>query len=479
MRRLTFAVFVSLFVALATGCATVEEKGHRAFEKGNYKEALGYYQRVIEEGTRNWRVYYRAAKSAENEGNFATAEKYYARAYRHGGGTKVVRSFAKFYVRTSNYTRAVRLYQYLLNTDVEKQSVYNNLGAALMYANSALDAESYLLIAQQMDPTDPVPYANLGVLYERHLNKPYRAIGFYRCYLKMAGSGGRASKISRRVSELERRYGQRASRANVECGKPFRPRAGARAATSGSAGATGAKGPIELKLGSPGGDGDGSDAETDGSKSGSSDETGGEATDETSPEEGSSSSADGADEEKSFEIVVAGKGETGSAASQSGPASADESGPGGKEEGGGAPASKGGTETSDREAVLRRARRAWKVDNYQQVVDAISQLSLSSLGVDSMRMYGLSLAELGRNEKAAQWLEWTVRRKPDPTVVEKLIDVYRRLGRRRDLKGLCRKFDGRSSYAEVLKSCPESEKSVDEKQEALEEYREKLKKKGN
>ena len=109
------------------------------------------------------------------------------------------------------------------------------------------------------------------------------------------------------------------------------------------------------------------------------------------------------------------------------------------------------------------------------VVEKISKLPLDSLNVEAMRMYGLSYAELGENEEAAQWLGWVVERKPDSRVVGALIEVYGRLGRSEERMSLCKKYRDRDDYAEATSMCPPVEPDASNA-EKIEEIQKQMKK---
>lgn len=215
-----------LCLVTLVGCATVQRQGDRAFDKGNCLQALENYDEAAAAGTKDPKMYQRAAQCALKLGNLAGAERYYSQALRFGGGVPVARELAGFYVKTSNYVSAVRVYQYLLYQETDKQPVYNNLGTALMYAGQPFDAESYLMIAQQMDPGDPTPYVNLGLLYDRHLRQPWLAINFYECFNEITkGRATNAEMVRQRASELRDRYFRLYDADSVACGEPYRPAA--------------------------------------------------------------------------------------------------------------------------------------------------------------------------------------------------------------------------------------------------------------
>ncbi|MFB6351410.1 MAG: tetratricopeptide repeat protein [Bradymonadaceae bacterium] len=479
---------VAVFVVLA-GCASPQTRADRKFDAGKYQQAFTEYKQLIEEGTDDWKVYFRAAKAAKQIGNFAVAEKYYSQALRNGGGADVAREFANFYLKTSNYTKAVRLLQFLLEVEGNKQPIYNNIGTAMMYAGAPLDAETYLLIAQQMKPDDPVPYVNLGVLYERHLRKPQMAVAFYRCYLELTDKRGtQHERIQSRVSELAPAGRGAPSGNRVTCGTPYYPGGGGgtdkpdidkkmeELGADAPKSATGNKKgkPIDLGLGATPkkkSAGDGPTASFEGmdqSEEGGGSTGQGKAAGKRTPDAGSdagvrgTATADAGTDSGSADAATGGD-EEGTGADAGGPTieraakSSPDHSPWSNDAGSGP------------DAVLKRARAAFEQENYQTVVDAISGLSLRELNLEAMRIYGLSLAELGDDNKARQWLEWVVDRNPDPEVVATLIAVYDRLERKGARERICRKFRKREAYQKATKPCPSSVEAPDK--EILEKYR--------
>lgn len=469
-------ILVSVVVIAAAGCASQQTRADRAFESEKWEEAYSRYEEIIDQGTNDWEVYYRAARAATHLGNFSKAERYYGRSLRNGGGTKVARKFAEFYLQTSNYSQAVRLLQFLLETeDDNKQSLYNNLGTALMYAGSPLDAESYLQIAQQLSPKDPIPYVNLGVLYDRHLQRPDLAADFYECYLKLADNrGSQQQRIRSRLSRI-RTPRSRGGGGGVECGKPYSP--GNRRvadlekemedmggdAPEASTGADGDRDPIDLSFGD---NSDGSGTERSGNEAASSADEGGEQTDkppapsgsfEGMDSEGSESDSDRRGNDTSAEDETGRSGPSIERAGKSSPEGSSRDGSASESEG-----STDGEESSvDQRTVLERAKTAYENEDYQRVVEEISALSVGQMSVEAMRIHGLALYELAENEKARQWLEWVVQRKPDAEVVGALLTVYDRLDEEEDRKQLCRRFRSRDGYGDVTESCPTPAQELD------------------
>lgn len=203
---------------------TASSRADRSFEAGDCDAALDLYEEAMKEGSRDPEVYTKAAICSTRLGAFVQAERYYSRALRYGGGPEVALSLSKLYLQTSNYAKAVRVLQALVNDQrLDPQPVYNNLGTALMYANEPMEAESYLLIAQQLDPKDPYPYANLGLLYDRHMKRPPLAMSFYQCYLTLYRRNAPQSRtVAMRISELKKQ--NYIPDESVVCGESYKPK---------------------------------------------------------------------------------------------------------------------------------------------------------------------------------------------------------------------------------------------------------------
>lgn len=207
-RRAALAMLLCCLCAGAlTGCATSSRKmGDRALQEKRYTEALDLYEQEIAEGSRDPELFYNAAQASLYEGDLGGAERYYSRSIKYGGGIKVMRALAQLYIQTSNYARAAQVLYELLRLDPDRQTIYANLGAALLYSGQPSEAESYLLIAQQLDPGDPTPYINLAVVYDRYLSDPLKSAAFYSCYARLTPPGApHHSVASTRARELEER----------------------------------------------------------------------------------------------------------------------------------------------------------------------------------------------------------------------------------------------------------------------------------
>ena len=413
------------------GCATPGERADRALEAGDHVRALELYKMEIDKDPRDPDLYYKAAKAAIESGNFALAERYYSRSLRYGGGTKVAKALAQFYLKTSNYASAVRVLQRLLDEVENTQPVYNNLGTALMYSGLALDAESYLLVAQQMEPDDPIPYLNLGLLYDEHLNNPRLALGFYECYLELGETMKQVRKVRVRVKELRRSWSNPPPQFDVDCGKPYEP-----AVAAGSAESL-----AELKRQSQ--------AESGGAEK--------------------SGSAGESDDGESIDLGVSG----GEQADPENPPSIEKQ----VEERAEDRAESDAKRSDETLSALERAERAFASEKYDQVVQIFSKLPIDALNPRNASMYGLALHEVGRDDDAEHWLEHSLERRPTERVFETLVEIYRAEENDQELVRMCDKYRSHPNLKEkVVEICPEP---VDK--EKLEEQirRELQKKKGS
>lgn len=387
---LRVAVF---FIAalFATGCITVKEQGDRAFEAGNYKEAMAYYQEEIDSGSEDPDLYARAARTELKLGNLVSAERYYARAIRFGAGPKVAKELARYYVQTSNYASAVRVYQALLYQAEDPQPVYNNLGTALIYAGKPFDAESYLMVAQQMDPKDPLPYLNLGMLYDQHLKQPWLAINFYECFTQLAPKMDQAPRVRQRVGEIESKWHRLYDPSILECGEVYKPRS--EQATA--------------------------DLRKEVDESTTDLEFGDETTD-----------AKEASNEPRSEIVVERMVESLPRVNGEGDEKAEE---------GDDPLSLG---------RIAFARKQW-----QATVDLLGQVKLAELQPRDLGMLGASYYQLGQYHDATQWLQMVATREPTVDAVKLLIDAQFQLADFEGVGRTCERYAEEEEMKEVFDHC--------------------------
>jgi tetratricopeptide (TPR) repeat protein len=390
------------------------DRADTAYDNEQWSEALTRYEEAFSDrgdGEVPPAAYARAARAATRAGNFSLAERYYHRALRNNAGPDVVKELAEFYLKTSKYNKAARILRSLLDSDLPKQPIYNNLGTALMYGGAPLDAESYLLVAQQMRPRDPYPYINLGLLYDRHLRHPALAVGFYQCFRKMAPNAPEVRSVNNRIDELQSQLSDDRPAVGVSCAEPYQPNQASSVAAIGKH--------MEGVRASRGrGEGNGGDAPTPVNMK----TDGGKTYDLSTlePVEESGSAQESADEETS-------------STQQKGQAEAS-------------------SETTS--AAVSNARTAFDNEQYRDVIDAMSSVEMSEMSPEAMGMYGIALGELGRNQKAVQWLDWSVQREPTPRRVEMLVTVHRRLKQPQEAKDVCDRFRGDDAYREALSNCP-------------------------
>ncbi len=391
---LLVVLFVCFSLILA-GCVTARTKGDRAFDNGNYNEALDYYEELFDEGVKDPELYHRAAKASIAIGDFGPAERYYTLALRYGAGLDAARELAEFYIGTSNYASAVRVYQFLLASQKNqgaRQAVYNNLGAALMYAGSPFDAESYLMIAQQMEPEDPFPYLNLGLLYDRHLKQPWLAINFYQCFSKLSPKNTRTQEVRQRTQELRARWAKLYEPDVVDCGQAYSPEPQKKAAN------------LKEILGPP-------------------------------PKEGEEETKVSA---PAFEVGSP-DGELGTVEVER---MVEDSPP---------------RETKEEPtSALQQAKIAHADADHARVIQLLTSLPVSQLGARDKAILGASLMEEKRLEDAVTWLEMSLNEQESPQTVELLVRAYRRGDQKERMIGLCKRFEGREAYKLATEACPKA-----------------------
>lgn len=404
------AVLCFVAVCALSGCVSTQQRGDRAFQAGQYNEALDHYERAMDGGDRSAELYANAARAALRIGDFSLAERYFNRALQNGGGESVARELADFYIATSNYTKAVRVLQTVLETASDPQTIFNDLGTALMYAGSALNAESYLMVAQQMKPDDPVPYVNLGVLYDKHLHNPRLAYGFYQCFLKLGPNSRQSGRVRARVSLLETRYkGDFPARYAVACGQPYQPAA---------ASAGDLKREVARRLG------DASAGAADGA----------------AQQPGSDAGASGPSQPSAPDTGEA--GEVGEITIDRGVVEPPTPSPGAR-----------ASEAPDHARTATLAETAFANHNHQQVIELLKKLPVEALTPRLMGIYGQSLSELGEYERARRWLSAAVADAPEPATVFALWTAYRQLNRIPAAQALCERFAEQPGYGEFLKQC--------------------------
>lgn len=377
---------------LCAACLSPGDRGDRAFASGQFSEALDLYEEEINAGSKDPQLFYRAGITALKVGNFGLAERYYSRSLRYGGGLTAANALAELYLQSSNYTRAIQVLKFLLNASPDDpQPIYNNLGTALMYANEPLDAESYLLVAQQLNPQDPIPYVNLGILYDRHLRQPFVAVEFYECYTALAGTqSDQGRSIAMRITELREKFAPR-PQPLLTCGNPYSPDA--------DAGVGDARRALE---GTP------------------------ERPVEVIPPEDRQG--------KTGPIVV----ESGGTAPAPDPAAPADPTPEAKD-----PA------LTTREA----AREHQRAGRHPQAISALESLPAAQLSAEDARMLAQSYLELGQPERAELWARWAYDRDPELSSVDLLLRVLLKLGRQEEYNNLCAKISQQTSMRPAMRHC--------------------------
>ncbi len=383
-----------LSLAMLSACVSNRTYGDRAFEQGKFNEALDYYEQEIKDGSKDAELYHRAAKASIAVGSFSSAERYYSQALRYGGGLNVARELGDFYISTSNYASAVRVYQFLLREDPsQKEPIYNNLGTALMYAGRPFDAESYLMIAQQMQPKNPLPYLNLGLLYDRFLKQPWIAINFYDCFVDMGqGQKEQRQQAQQRIRELKKKWNHLYSEDVLNCGEAYSPQPDKPVADLAAAlkvEGEGSKEPKAIEIGNP-------------------DSPVGKVEVERMVEDDGSTT-----------VVV-----------------------------------NNNTPPPEEKPSLSTARSAFAAKQYAQAEKHYSLVPVAKLDREDKRDLGIALLELQRPSEAASWLELSMNEREDPQTLERLIEAYRRSNQDERVKTTCARYRSKLEYKDATKNCP-------------------------
>ncbi len=400
-----YGLVFAILLVLAPACVHPGGLGDRAFEAGDYSTALRYYEEEMADGPHDWKLYYRAAQASTRLGSFSSAERYFSLSLRYGGGVDVATDLAAFYVQTSNYARAVRVYQFLLKHTDDPQPVYNNLGTALMYAGLPFDAESYLMISQQMDSKNPLPYINLGVLYDQHLKQPQLAHAFFACFMELSPNTSQSTRVVQsRLEEMKLRPYSVGEVEGFTCGEPYVPVQ--RTVTN-----------LKKHFEGP----EWQDKEGDeavkvielGIKESETVESTAASVSEVIIDRGNDA-ADAklvADTTKSAEIATT------------------------------------------LPAARERAEVALRTKNYEQVVKELSSYPVDTLQASDMLMLGTAFARNGRTKDALPWLEWSFKREPAPETLEALLNSYLMLDDNERVSELCKRYIGKSEFKAATKRC--------------------------
>lgn len=431
-RWLAGLVILSLMVFFC-GCVGSTEMGDQAMDIGDYSAALDHYEAAIADGDKDPDLYYRAAQAAQRQGAFAKAERYFSQSLRYGGGQDVALALAEFYIQTSNFAKAVPVFQYLIRTEQDLQPLYSNMGTAMMYAGMYIDAESYLLLAQQEDPADPVPYINLGVLYDRHLRNRPKAVRFYDCFHQLSEDSSQIRTVKTRLREIQSGSRIDTSRVDLECGEKYR---------MGMPESQDLSEVFELSDGENYDD-DGPDGEApivierlhrlvtaDAQELMEDDVAASEAVADEDVLEFDDAEASEDDREA---IDIDKPGAEGAAAS-------DEQ------------QEKQPDATADEDQIAE-AVTAFESGRYDEVVDRLEEVSDDSLSADERIIWGRAYYRVGRFDDAAEILTAELDEQPSPELAELLIETHRRGGAEEKMRRICERFAGWPDYEEALQGC--------------------------
>lgn len=404
-RAFIFVLLLSLLVSLS-GCAlSLTDRADEAYKKGEYTRAIELYEEAIGEGNRDPELFYRAAQASLKVGDLAGAERYYSRSIRYGGGVTVMRALAQLYIQTSNYTRAVQVLYELLNYDTDQQPIYNNLGTSLMYAGSPFEAESFLLVAQQMDPKDPVPYVNLGLLYDRYMKQVDLGAEFYQCYLSLSSpKAEQRRQIMLRLKELGVSPSAQGPERVVICGEVYTPRAqggpdpSKLRAALGVEEDEGKETPKTIELGVNG------DQKTGENNAPPTVETSGGKT--TPPTE------------KTSPVVVSTEG------------------------------------ASPEQDAREKARERYDKAEYEAAARALETIPIEKITAEDARLMARVQNALEQPLDAETWWRLSLERKPSAIALGELLKLMRAQKRTSDMKALCSEYEGREELSPVAHYCP-------------------------
>lgn len=393
-----------LTLLFLSGCAlSTSDRADEAYKRGEYDRAIELYNEAISDGSRDPEVFYRAAQASLKVGDLAGAERYYSRAIRYGGGVPVMRALAQLYIQTSNYTRAAQVLYELLNYDPEQQPIYNNLGTSLMYAGSPFAAESYLLVAQQMDPRDPVPYVNLGLLYDRHMNQVDLGAEFYQCYLSLSSpKAEQRQQILMRLKELGQPSSAQGTERLVVCGEVYAPKR--RAGPS--------PGELRKALGIE--------------------------EDEVAANEKEIALGGQADPESKGEVIVQSSGGTAPDRSKDNPTVViSNEAPRDKEQ-----------ETRD------RARESYAKGDYAAAARALETIPTDRMSAEDARLMARTQKALDQPLDAETWWRLSLQREPDAVALGELLKLMRAQKRTDDAAALCQMYKAHPELKAVVHYCP-------------------------
>ena len=387
------------------GCVSNYERGDRAMQVGDSDRALSYYEAAIDEGTRDPELFYKAARAAQQMGAFGKAERYFSQSLRYGGGIDVAYALAEFYVQTSNFNQAVRVFMYLLRVEEEVQPLYSNIGTALMYGGHYLDAESHLLIAQQMDPLDPVPYINLGALYDVHLRNWPRAIRFYECFIEMSKNHQQTRTVRTRLQEMANQRTVDTSRVGLVCGERYQVRQAHQHDLRAILGDDQFVQALEQR-------------------------------------------------QRQSEVIVGGLNlnlplEYEPRASDAEPIEIVDMEVRYEPESG----TQGSSREQSRQDQIAPARRAFEEGRFDVAVEELEELGEEEFGAQERKLYGRSLYRVGRFEEAVTWLKESLQERPSPELAGEVMDALERTGDLAGVEEVCARFGSWPDYEDVLSGC--------------------------
>lgn len=148
-----------------------------------------------------------AAKRFAKSGDSVKAIELYKEALALDGGNALLHNDLAFiYIGLKSYELAQNHLQTAITLDINCATCFNNLGYLQSLTNEHLEAEKNLRRAMFLNPDDPLPYFNLGVLYEQTGNneKAIEAYEAYTVYADQAVDDKIVNKVRSHIQNLRR-----------------------------------------------------------------------------------------------------------------------------------------------------------------------------------------------------------------------------------------------------------------------------------
>ncbi|MFT4627786.1 MAG: Flp pilus assembly protein TadD, partial [Myxococcota bacterium] len=149
------------------------------------------------------------------EGSPALARAFLTKARTLDGDLLAAQVFlAEIYMADHNYGGVVELLERAVEIDPTNTGVVLTLGVAYRGVGRFEDAEAAYRRASELDPADPSPWFNLGILFGDHTKDYEASLASFQRYLD---SGGREAERARDyVKDVERERSRAEKRRNAE-----------------------------------------------------------------------------------------------------------------------------------------------------------------------------------------------------------------------------------------------------------------------